>query len=556
MVIPELAPVAAVLGPVAWGIAGVAAVTMIGVALYETRDTWVPWVAGAFGGPGDSDTSVPPTTSGNAGIRAGYRVKSYTRADNVFTATYEFTSANSQGSGWYSQMAIIVKCKRLSDNKDYYATRGGWSSRSNTAPFTTTYTWGDAANPLCPTEAQGWKTVAWKIAGGTARGGGECYVPGFYTGHTTCTSTTGVKWDSTSAALWSPENMIAGGEWGSPGFDPRGSDVKYKTTVECIDSGGVKSSITADWTGDSPGMVMPSCAKAGKGHGTGKTTVDGFAPGTTQNPTRLWDNPAPQPTPGRELCAPTRSSQGCKLAVKIDGLECVMGKWECENWQDINNADPGKDGTNPRVSCQYGPYSVPLSTCNPLERAYEPDGAPVSEPNIDGNPATRSNTNLDSSPNPKPDAAKPLTVPGSAAAAPPSGSTTEQAQCFPSGWGMLNPVEWVMKPVGCALDAAFKPKKDVQTRITSMQGKFQNKVPISWFSVGGTQSAVSGGACPTNWALDISGQHVSLICGTPVEGIVLAFRPIMGAMLVMAALWPLIRSLFYAAIPIFKVTPS
>jgi hypothetical protein len=111
-----------------------------------------------------------------------------------------------------------------------------------------------------------------------------------------------------------------------------------------------------------------------------------------------------------------------------------------------------------------------------------------------------------------------------------------------------------MKPVGCALDSAFKPKTDIQTRLTDMQAKFSNKVPITWF--GGGMANVSGGTCPTNWALDIQGHHVSLICGTPAEGIILAFRPVLGAMLVIAALWPLVRSLFYAAIPIFKVTPS
>lgn len=544
MLIPELAPVAAALGPVGWGIAGVAAAAMIGVALYETRDTWVPWVEGAFG---NASPNVP-NGSGVLYAEPGFVVNSATISGNSITGHWTYTKpADAPSGGFTAIYSYLAKCKRTSDNYVAFSVRDV-TQGVNRANFTFDFTLA-----VCPS---GWTTLGHIVGGGGGAEASGSYSPSVVS-QTGVVSQTAVSFGGNSASgsgTHGTTNTVRYGDMAPEGFNPKSPETKYTTFVECIDSGGTLSTISRDWFGDSPGMVVPSCEAAGKGHGTGKIWVDGFAPGTTANPTRVWDNPAPAVTPGRELCAPTRAAAGCELKVKIDGLPCTVGNWECENWQDVNQNDPGKDGTTPRVSCQYGPYSVPLSTCNPLERAYEPDGAPVNDANTDGNPATRSNTNLDNAPNPTPENAKPQGVPGVSAAAPPVGSTTEQGECFPSGWAAFNPVEWVMKPVGCAMDAAFKPKKDVQTRVTSMQAKFETKVPISWF--GGGVTNVSGGACPTNWAFEISGQHVSLICGTPVEGIILAFRPVMGAMLVIAALWPLVRSLFYAAIPILKVNPS
>jgi hypothetical protein len=43
--------------------------------------------------------------------------------------------------------------------------------------------------------------------------------------------------------------------------------------------------------------------------------------------------------------------------------------------------------------------------------------------------------------------------------------------CFPTGWGLLNPVEWVYKPVKCALSWAFLPS---QATIDAAVGRIQN----------------------------------------------------------------------------------
>ena len=67
---------------------------------------------------------------------------------------------------------------------------------------------------------------------------------------------------------------------------------------------------------------------------------------------------------------------------------------------------------------------------------------------------------------------------------------------------------------------------------------------------------IAAGAGSTALAVTANGGAGSGGINVTVDGIIQSFRPIMGGMLVVAALWPLIRSLFYAAIPVFKVTPS
>ena len=49
----------------------------------------------------------------------------------------------------------------------------------------------------------------------------------------------------------------------------------------------------------------------------------------------------------------------------------------------------------------------------------------------------------------------------------------ENGECFPSGWGALNPVEWVVKPLKCA----FIPRQDLKTRAGQTRTKLEGKGP-------------------------------------------------------------------------------
>lgn len=531
---PVIAGAVEALAPAAWAAAVTPAgwVILGGVALlagaYYTKDYWLPYVQGAFGqGTPDQNTNVPPS---GTGLNIDPRIHNNGVSWNI----------NANGVKVGAFVDLVINGAGAPATNNYEVTYRKWcetpsgsvymqDAQIDAPSINTYYTPTQYLTPRLTIDAC--RVAADKIVGvkaGPAKGDGDLW------------KANGQKGPDTVSFIGRKTTDTAH-------FDPASPDVKYTTTVECIRKDGTKFSLSADSSGDAKGVKMPSCAASVPGsHGTGKTTVDGFAPNTT-TPQRLYDLPANTPATNQPLCGGTRPGQGCKLSIAVDGKPCVVGDFNCVNWLDISKQDLT------RVQCSYGPYAVGLDSCNGLERAYEEGGAPATQENTDGNPATRNDNDPAGQPVQNPTTTT-TTVPGGAAPAPPPGSTTEQAQCFPSGWATLNPVEWVMKPVGCALDSAFKPKKDIQTRLTGMQTKFSGKVPVSWFT-GGTAN-VSGGSCPTNWALDVQGQHVSLICGTPVEGILLAFRPVMGAMLVIAALWPLLRSLFYAAIPILKVNPS
>lgn len=516
MAIPTLMATSSILGPVGWTIVGVG---LLGVGLWATHDYWWPYVTGAWGAATGSNSTEAVagefvSIDSHLAMAGGGSVS----GNNYMVGWTYDGAATTNGS---MRMHYKIKCTTsadvpVADKTGYVQYTYGKDYKGTTAAF--------------PCAQSTYKPVGIIIGAANADP------------------------DLGGAKYMGPHNIVRFGTMNTadPGFDPRGADTKYETDVECIRPDGSKFTVTKQSVGTDGALKVAACEASSSGsHGTGKLTVRGFKPGDTSTTGQtIWSATAPTVDPAMKPCSPGTPGSGCKLAVKVDGVECLMGLFDCEHWTDLRD-DPAQSS---RVSCQYGPYAVAIETCNPLERAYEEGGSPATEENTDGNPATRKDTDPNGNQVPKPSPVDPSTIPGGAASGVPSGSTTEQGECFPTGWGMANPVEWVMKPVGCALDAAFKPKTDVQTRLSSMQTKFSTKVPVTWF--GGNMENVSGGACPTSWAIDVAGQHVSLICGTPAEGIILAFRPVLGAMLIVAALWPLIRSLFYAAIPILKVNPS
>lgn len=488
---------------------------------FSTADLWVPLVTGAFGNPKTAEEA--PKTEGYF-ILTGFRLSSQGfQAPNRMLYGWTFTTGTTIAKT--ATISTVYKCRQTATGN---ASRPVGTIFDNNATFTIggltnqTTSGTTAAGRVCPDGSE--------VVGGSAGP------------------------SKSSTAQNGPENVLYYGDTGTA-FDSRGSDVGYQGRSECIDAQGTVSWAEGPITpGDNDGgtMLMPSCEKAGKGHGTGRTQVKGFKPdGTTET---VWDTGAnPLSDPATPLCDPGRTSSGCLMEVTKDGQPCKSGDVECENW-----ASESKKEGNTRYGCKLGPYMLPASACSLLEQAYMPGGSPLNDQNTDGDPATRSNAGPNGQPAPAP---APVTngtpgtspVPGGAGA-PAAGADVDSSACWPTGWGMLNPLEWVYKPVVCASKALFEPKKDVQTRINGMSAAFSDKIPVSWFGVG--VEGVSGGACPTNWAVELNGHSYSLICGSAADGIIRGFRPVLGGMLVMAMLWPLIRSLFYSAIPVFKVTPS
>lgn len=520
------------------------ALRTLGMIAFATSDMWVPYVTGTFGQGTSAETwEASPVPDNYQAERQ--EIDTFNRSGDDFTVTYKYGPHVTQD--WYARVGVLTKCKRQSDGRVGFRTMNRTVGRDNSGEpgsFSSTFT------DTCP----GDEIVGFILGGGQGTFLGT-YSPNLDQSdpQPAMMGATTTQYDKATTNIVRWGEMSQNGP-GVPGFDPNGSDVKYQGRAECIDAAGniawAEGSIV---TGDAGGIEMPSCEKRGLGHGTGKTQVIAFKPDGTQQP--VWDTPTAPSDPETPLCDPGLPTSGCVLEVTKDGQPCTTADIECQDWQGTD----ARDSSKTRIKCKFGPYTLPTSACGLLEQAYRIGGAPATDENTDGDPGTQNNNDFLGNPVPQPGGA-PVTngtgglpLPGGAGQTAPTAAPDAQ-QCFPQGWSAFNPIEWIMNPVSCALAAAFQPKRDIQTRLTSMQAQFSTKVPITWFTGGVTN--VSGGSCPTNWALDIQGQHVSLICGTPAEGIILAFRPVLGAMLIIAALWPLVRSLFYAAIPVLKVNPS
>lgn len=131
----------------------------------------------------------------------------------------------------------------------------------------------------------------------------------------------------------------------------------------------------------------------------------------------------------------------CMLDLQRTGVSCFSTPGPCADWY----ADPAKDST---YQCLYGGSQVALSQCAVYAPTFKPDATTTGQ--TYGDPTTGQ--------------AQQTAVPSDTATFnDPLQDPSANRQCFPTGWGVLNPVEWVTKPVQCALQWAFVPRASVFT---------------------------------------------------------------------------------------------
>lgn len=461
---------------------------MLGMLAFGTSDLWMPVDPGNFGTPPESKEMY---TGDGYKILPGFRIGNLALSGNTWTLQWSYTGEGTQTG----QVTAFWNCRQ---------------------------TIAETGKPIgYITSWSGVNTKGQMNAGTNATG---TMGPG-----QACTSKqeviSGTVGPSTSVATTNgPENQLTYGDIGS--FSPSSPEANYKARSECIDAAGVVTWIEVITSAANEGHVLvPSCTAAGKGVGTGRTQLLTQAPNSTTWET-VWDTgPEPLSDPSTPLCDPGKTS-GCTLTVEIDGKPCVVGDPECENWTEVNR----DDSTSTRVKCKFGPYTLPTASCGLLEPAFRPGGAPVNEENTDGDPDTSKWTSPNGAPIAAPAPAPVAPSIGTAPVPGGSGQTTpsadqESQQCFPAGWAMFNPVEWVMKPVGCALRAAFVPSPTVvQTRTAAIQAKFENvgfaRVTTAWLSTFEAAGGGSGCSGPTV-NFDMSGVHQTVqpfnACSAPMS---------------------------------------
>lgn len=344
------------------------------------------------------------------------------------------------------------------------------------------------------------------------------------------------------ASTWrGPGSSVFWKAKGSPYTNP-----EMRTRVDCVAPDGTKTQLEATTPARSGEIAIPSCAEAGLGIAE-KLVTDFLDDGQVRS------QPMIELTPGATRYTDCDPSLGqlCKLEIHVDGKPCTVGDRDCIRWTQLARSAAS------RVQCFYGPNLVDIGLCGIMESAYVPGGSPNLEENLDGNPDTWVNPSEypnwwpqiigpegkpipdpnwkpgidpypDTGMNPNPNPGNPNpgtgTVPGVGGQPGADASANEKA-CFPKGWAMLNPVEWVMRPVGCALREAFIPKPQAVTEVsTRLQTRIEavgfSNVSNAWLST--YESAGGGSGCmgpPVNFSMNgvEKNMHPFQACTAPMS---------------------------------------
>lgn len=255
--------------------------------------------------------------------------------------------------------------------------------------------------------------------------------------------------------------------WGtSAGFSPTGGTCTtpppppshtVKFDIQCVGSDGTITHITytsssfTDADTAPPDMSPPSCAL-------------GTTPG---GQTITETNPNGPDTPLYTIPAPKIAGSPCGVV----GAGCSPHFQSAQGglWvDDFGESPSNKLEGDPGFRCEW----------------MSPDGS------IDGGalPMTDCVAGI-------PPAGDPVPTPTPTPFGPPkTPPTPDENACFPSGWGMLNPLEWVYRPVMCALRDAFIPSQQaLDDTATQVQHSWDTTPPGVMVGTVGKLAAPLGG---------------------------------------------------------------
>lgn len=262
------------------------------------------------------------------------------------------------------------------------------------------------------------------------------------------------------------QTMYASGIAVDPAVDERGLEARLVFRAECWNGTGYTNrSATGDWAFEDEIIILP-LNPCHDGETTTQIDID-------------W-----QTNRGLTAAAPNR------LTVPSIITWDAPPEWSNPTWPHKDKVKKRDDvATIPTLEvneddeCEWGGDVVLMSWCTdtPLPeivpdtdvRIY-PDEAPSPTTTVPGTPTTT-----------------PTTTPDPCAGGAPSTSCTppveevdpepgESGECFPSGWGWLNPVEWVLKPIKCAARWLFVPDKTaLDTRLADLE-EHTDDPPLQW----------------------------------------------------------------------------
>jgi hypothetical protein len=438
--------------PVGWIVGGIAA----GALLYMTSDKWLPWVKGLFvydpPGPGDATVTAPPGTrcrqqANPLGLVANANGESLVVSSTILvngSVGGSFYCSNAQLTSDYIAQCINVNSGALFTRTGNSIVMGQWgTTTAGGGVFTTTQpNWcnGTAQNPARVIAISGWTGAA----------------------ATSNMTSDSWSWKTTNAADLA---VLEGTR----------DTTTTKTCVNATTSVSVSATITGG--AGAPGVNCPAgtvadSVKVTSGYDTAdqRTIATASVPASakTAYPTCVGPGSIGQPV--------------CTLMVFLDGTVCTVSRTECAAWDQVNPA---------RIECHYGQYvltgSAAATECASIKNGYvtglltvdtnaaQADPAQQIVPaNADGSvyapaaPATTATGTATATGSGTATAGAPAPGQAGTPADLPSPASADESACFPSGWSVLNPVEWVLKPVKCALSWAFVPPAGTIT--SSMSG--------------------------------------------------------------------------------------
>lgn len=229
------------------------------------------------------------------------------------------------------------------------------------------------------------------------------------------------------------------------------------TNVRCQAPGGsvstISSSAAAGYENGLPDLTCPSGS-----HVVGVDVTTAPTP-TAPNGEKLVDW-----SPG-----PGWTDPGYKYADCAAGSTnpCPVTYQDPETGAPVDSAsvDPNTgtiEGTDTVARCSWGSHALTQAEC-------------FATPAVD--PAPGPGTDTDPAPNPDPTGAPaptPTPTPGGGGQPDPQ---EDGGECFPTGWGVFNPLEWVYRPVKCALSWAFVPDAATVTEVKDLGGELAGRAP-------------------------------------------------------------------------------
>jgi hypothetical protein len=282
-----------------------------------------------------------------------------------------------------------------------------------------------------------------------------------------------------------------------------------------------------------PPIIAPACP-AGTQR-TGFTTPTTF-PGGATAPSPL----APWVAPTIPAAYPNCVGTPCQLVLTRTGPD--GSTVNCTN----TTGCPGYTGTGTDASgntytCRWGSYTLAASECTVIPTAPPTPGTGTTTPAPELCP---------------PGSTSMLCAPatGTSPADPDAATNPDPSRCSGSfGW---NPVDWVLKPVKCALNWAFGIKPTTQARVSATLGRAGTVPPFSvitavpaWAAPLGTL----GQSCP-DWSVKVGPASYSTVCGQGFTQRMHDNRGLFGAAMTLALIGPLFWRVWRAAVPVLKVT--